>query len=176
MHGAGTIRRSSAEADAPPVAVDFTVAGISSTPIFEDLSAAAKEDHPDFATLVYRKTKNGIEPVWNISMLYGVFAAFTYAKTGLESVLSWLGPNLANPGLQYVDTTANGYGLASFDAGELRVQLITILDCRESFEQPPAIHHSAQFRLPLWQQGKSPELAGPEFTGSAPFPFEARAV
>jgi len=176
MHGAGTIRRSTTDVDAPPVAVDFTVAGISSTPIFEDLSAAAKEDHPDFATLVYRKTKNGIEPVWNISMLYGVFAAFTYAKTGLESVLPWLGPNLANPGLQYVDTTANGYGLASFDAGELRVQLITIQDCRESFVQPPAIHHSAQFRLPLWQQGKSPELTGPAFTGSAPFPFDAHAV
>jgi len=176
MHGAGTLRRSTTEADALPVAVDFTVAGISSSPIFEDLFSAANADHPDFAALVYRKTDSGIEPVWNISMLYGVLAAYTYSKTGLGAVTSWLGPNLANPGLRYVDTTANGYGLASFDAEELRVQLVTMQDCRENFEQPPAIRHVAQFRLPLWRTGERPLLAGPEFDGGAPFPFKIPTV
>ncbi len=92
MHGAGTIRRSTTEADAKPVAVDFTVAGISSSPVFEDLVAKANADHPDFATLVYRQTDHGLEPVWNMSMLYGVLAAYTYGKTGLDGVASLAGP------------------------------------------------------------------------------------
>ncbi len=176
MHGAGTIRRSTTEADAKPVAVDFTVAGISSSPVFEDLVAKANADHPDFATLVYRQTDHGLEPVWNMSMLYGVFAAYAYGKTGLDTVASWLGPNTANPGLRFVDTTANGYGLASFDAGELRVQLITMGDCRADFVQPPAIRNVARFRLPHWRAGEPPQLEGPEFEGSAPFPFDVPAV
>ena len=175
MHGAGTVRRSTTDAQATPVAVDFTVAGISSSPIFEDLFAAANADHPDFAALVYRKTDSGIEPVWNISMLHGVLAAYAYAKTGLDAA-TLLGPNTANPGLRYVDTTANGYGLASFDAGEMRVQLITINDCRPNFVQAPAIQHVARFRLPLWNAGQPPQLEGPTFAGGAPFPFETPAV
>ncbi len=176
MHGAGTVRHSTTDAGALPVAVDFTVAGISSSPIFEDLFAAANADHPDFASLVYRQTDSGVEPVWNISMLHGVFAAYTYAKTGLDAATSWLGPNLANPGLRYVDTTANGYGLASFDEAQMQVQLITIEDCRLPFVQPPAIQHVALFRLPLWRTGEGPALQGPEFEGGAPFPFETPAV
>jgi alkaline phosphatase D len=176
MHGAGTIRRTTTEADALPIAVDFTVAGISSSPVFEDLVAAAKADHRDFATLVYRQTDHGLEPVWNIAMLYGVLAAYTYSKTGLHTLTNWLGPNHANPGLRYVDTTANGYGLASFDADDLRVQLITMQDCRPHFVQPPEIRHVARFRLPRWRAGERPQLEGPEFEGSTPFPFKTPTV
>ncbi len=176
MHGAGTVRRSTTEANAMPVAVDFTVAGISSSPVFEDLVAKANADHPDFATLVYRQTDHGLEPVWNMSMLYGVLAAYAYNKTGLDALASLLGPNTANPGLRFVDTTANGYGLASFDAGELRVQLITMQDCRPDFVQPPSIRYVARFRLPHWRAGEPPQLEGPEFEGSAPFPFATPEV
>jgi len=176
MHGAGTVRRSTTAVDAKPVAVDFTVAGISSSPVFEDLVAAADADHPDFATLVYRQTDHGLEPVWNMSMLYGVLGAYTYGKTGLDAAASWLGPNTANPGLCYVDTTANGYGLASFDAEEVQVRLIAMENCRPSFVQPPAIRYVARFRVPLWRAGNPPHLEGPEFEGSAPFPFETPAV
>jgi alkaline phosphatase D len=176
MHGAGTVRRSTTEVEAKPVAVDFTVAGISSSPIFEDLMAAAKSDHPDFGALVYRDTEHGIEPVWNISMLHGVLAAYAYNKTGLDSLTGLLGPNTANPGLSYVDTTANGYGLASIDADELRVQLVTMRDCRAAFVQAPCIHHIAMFRLPRWRAGEGPQLEGPDFVGGAPFPFAAPPV
>ncbi len=176
MHGAGTVRHSTTDAEARPVAVDFTVAGISSSPVFEDLVSATDADHPDFAALVYRQTERGVEPVWNMSMVHGVLAAYTYSKTGLATVSSLLGPNTANPGLSYVDTTANGYGLASFDAAAMRVQLVTLQDCRLPFVQPPAIRHIAQFRLPLWSTGERPLLEGPEFEGAAPFPFEPPAV
>ncbi len=176
MHGAGSIRRSPAEPDAPAVTVDFTVAGISSSPIFEDLMAVARRNYNAFRTLVYREDGDGLDPVWNMSMLDGVLPAYLYSKTGLKGPARWLGPNAANPGLRYVDTTANGYGLASFDADALSVSMVTLEDCREAFSEPPAIAHVAHFRLPHWRGGEAPQLQGPEFEGSAPFPFEPSAV
>ena len=176
MHGAGTVQHSTTDSEAQAVAVDFTVAGISSAPLFEDLAAVTRRDHPDFAPLVYRDTSNGVEPVWNISMMHGVLAAYAYSRTGLALLKDWLGPNAANPGLRYVDTTANGYGLATVDAGELRVQLITMEDVRSDFVAAPAIRHVAHFSVPLWRAGDAPQLAGPEFTGGAPFPFESAGM
>jgi alkaline phosphatase D len=173
MHGAGTVQHSTTDSEAQAVAVDFTVAGISSAPMFEDLAAVARRDHPDFASLVYRDTTSGVEPVWNISMIHGVLAAYAYSRTGLPVLKNWLGPNAANPGLRYVDTTANGYGLATVDKGEMRVQLVTMEDVRGDFVEAPAIRHVAHFSVPLWRAGDAPQLAGPEFTGGAPFPFES---
>jgi len=176
MHGAGTVQRSTTDPQAQPVAADFTVAAVSSSPIFEDLMAAANADHPGFATLVYRQSEGRLEPTWNISMLDGVLAAVTYAKTGLRAAADWLGPNTANPGLRFVDTTINGYGLASLDGEAMQVQLVAMQDCRRPFVQPPAIAYTARFRLPLWRAGESPQLSGPEFEGAPPFPFDGPGV
>ena len=109
-------------------------------------------------------------------MLYGVFAAYTYAKTGLDTLAGWFAPNYANPGLKYVDTTANGYGLASFSADQLQVKMITMQDSRSDFERTPAIRHVAEFRVAHWQSGEQPSMEGPEFDGGAPFPFKAPTV
>jgi alkaline phosphatase D len=171
LHGAGTVNRSASDPGAPPVVADFTVAGISSSPVFEDVLAAARDDHPDFGTLVFRETDGGLEPVWQMSLLDGVLAASLYSRTGMYSLARWLGPNPANPGLRYLDTTCNGYGLASFDTGEARVQFVALEDCRGDFTEAPAIRYTAGFRLPLWRPGEPPGLAGPEFSGVAPFPF-----
>jgi alkaline phosphatase D len=176
MHGAGGIRRSTTDVDARAVCVDFTVASISSTPIFEDLAVVARNDHPDFQPIVYREEDGGITPVWNMSMLRGVFAAYTYSKTGLQVLAEWLGPNNANPDLKYVDTTANGYGLAQFDEDALRVQLVTVAHSRQPFETPPEIEHRAHFVVPWWSSSEQPEIQGPVFDGGAPFPFKPPSV
>lgn len=171
MHAAGTVTRDPADAGAPAVAADFSVAGISSSPIFEDLLAIARQDYSAFQTLVYRESGASLTPVWNMTMLDGVLPAYLYAKTGLREAARWLGPNRANPGLQYVDTTVNGYGLASFDSNGLTVRLLTLEDCRPDFTEPPAVHRAAVFRLPLWRSGGAPQIEGPVFEGPAPFPF-----
>ncbi len=176
MHGAGTVQHSTTDDEAQAVAVDFTVAGISSAPLFEDLAEVTRRDHPDFAPLVYRDTTNGVEPVWNISMMHGVLAAYAYSRTGLPVLKNWLGPNAANPGLRYVDTTANGYGLATVEKGEMQVQLITMENVRGKFGDAPAIRHVAHFSVPLWRAGDAPQLVGPEFTGGAPFPFDSEGM
>lgn len=176
MHGAGTINRSASEADAPAVMVDFTVAGIASSPLFDDLYATARKDHPDFGSIVYRATGTGVEPVWHMSMMQGVLSSYAYNKTGLRGLADWLGPNPANPGLRYVDTTTNGYGLASFNERECRVQFVSLEDCTGEFETPPAVRYRANFSLPLWRAGAAPELSAPEFDGPPPFPFGTATV
>ena len=176
MHGAGTIRSSTTATDARPVIAEFNVAGISSSPLFEELDYVARRDHPAFQPIVYAQREGDTIPVWNMTMLDGVFAAFTYARTGLATLARWLGPNYANPGLAYVDTTANGYGLARFSAEAAEVELITMDDCRTPFVEAPAIRHTARFQLPAWQAPEAPELEGPGFELGAPFPFDAPKV
>jgi alkaline phosphatase D len=176
MHGVGTVSRSASEREAPAVIVDFTVAGISSSPMFEELEMVARRDHADFQPLVYADTDDGVTPLWNMTMLQGALATYTYDKTGMSAIADWLGPNEANPGLGYIDCTANGYGLATFKADELVVDMVTMSNVQLPFETPPAKGHVAHFRLPLWSAGEQPTLQGPEFTGGAPFPFEAPSV
>ena len=90
---------------------------------------------------------------------------------GLLDAARWLGPKEANPGLKYIDSTANGYGLAQFSAEALEVQLVTVAKSYQSVTASPAIEHKARFRLPLWQPGKQPDLQGPEFEYGAPLPL-----
>ena len=176
MHGASTVSWTTDDPEAKPVAADFACAGISSTPFFESIVAAAKKQGPEFADMVYSAEENDLVPLWHMTMLQGVLASYTYAKTGMESVANWLGPNNANPGLKYVDCTANGYGLAQFRAGDMQVQLIGLSKPRESFETPPEIGYRARFRLDAWSAGGHPVLEGPTFDGNAPFPFKEEAV
>jgi alkaline phosphatase D len=176
MHGASTISWSTTDPDAKPVAADFACAGISSSPFFDTIVDAAEDSGPEFGQLVYLEQNGERVPVWHMTMLQGVLASFTYAKTGMDSVASWLGPNDANPGLKYVDTTANGYGLAQFRANEMNVQLVTMEDLRKPFETAPQIKQSAEFRMAAWSAGEHPVLEGPKFAGPPPFPFKPDEV
>jgi alkaline phosphatase D len=166
--------------------VDFPCAGISSSPIFTNLVGAADKGSSDIQTLVYTETDDEIKgmefggrqllPVWNMTMLDGVLASMAYSGTGLETLGDWLGPNRANPGLKYMDTSANGYGLAQFNARELTVQLVSMENLQIPFTQAPGIKHSAHFRVAKWDRNGEPNLEGPKFTGGAPFPFEPPTV
>ena len=97
MHAAGTLRRSASAPEEPALAVDFSVAGISSTPMFDELYHVARQSHPDFMPLVATERGGKTVPVWNMTMLRGVLAAFAYARAGLDTVAGWLGPNPAKP-------------------------------------------------------------------------------
>ena len=171
MHGAGTLKHNAGDTEAKPVAVDFSVAGISSEPMFGELYKVSLDAHPDFAALVYRSEDDQITPTWNMSMLDGALASLAYSRTGMRAPSRWLGPNNANPGLKYLDATANGYALAQFSANALKVEMITMQDLQTPFETTPDIKHRAHFELPLWSATASPELSEPRFEGGAPFPF-----
>ena len=186
LHGAGAIYNSSESSAQEAVLVDFPCAGISSSPAFTDFVGAADKGSSDMQTLIYTETDDktkGMEfggrlllPVWNMTMLDGVLASMAYSGTGLETLGDWLGPNKANPGLKYMDTTANGYGLAQFTARELKVQLVSMENLRIPFTEAPGLKHSAHFRVAKWDRTEEPNLEGPKFIGGAPFPFEPPTV
>lgn len=176
MHGAGSVSWSTTDPDALPVTVDFACAGISSNPFFQTIVDAAQKGSPEFQQMVFVELDGVRVPVWHLTMLRGVLASFTYSLTSLDSVATWLGPNEANPGLKYVDTTANGYGLAQFTAKDLKVQLVTMEDLTKPFDTPPGIKSKARFHMASWQSGENPELGDPVFEGAPPFPFDTQPV
>jgi alkaline phosphatase D len=175
MHGAATINRSPSEPASPAVCVDFSVAGISSTPLFANVEAAAR-DNDDFRPLVYTDVADTQEPTWNMTLMQGALASIVYDRTGIAALSDWLGPNEANPGLAYTDTTANGFGRATFTKDELRVSMVTMEDLRQPFEQPPAVKFTTRFRVTRWKKGAAPALEGPVFDGPPPFPFSLTTV
>ncbi|MBA6412889.1 alkaline phosphatase D family protein [Parahaliea sp. F7430] len=175
MHGAAAIR---ADFDAPesqPVAVDFSCAGISSTPLFDSVLAVAKDDHPDFAALVEAKHRGEYFPNWNMTLLQGVLSAYSFERLGSTRLAQWLGPNRTNPGLLFADSTANGYGLATFSATDLQLSLVAVAEVQQDFEQAPPVSYRAKFQLPLWEAEEGPALQGPQFEGQPPFPFSLMA-
>ncbi|MFT5709852.1 MAG: alkaline phosphatase D [Halioglobus sp.] len=186
LHGAGVLYHSPENSAPEAVLIDFPCAGISSSPAFTDFVGAADKSASDLQALVYTETDDETKgmafggrqllPIWNMTMLDGVLASMAYSATGLETLGDWLGPNKANPGLKYMDTTANGYGLAQFNAGELKVQMVSMENLKKPFAEAPKIKHSAHFRVANWNSNEQPNLEGPKFFGGAPFPFEAPTV
>ncbi len=173
MHGAGLIHQDPGDPDTPPVMADFNCAGISSTPLFDSVLAAANRSHSAFRDLVESVHDNITQPNWNLTLTGGVLAAYAYHHTGSLGLARWLGPNSANPGLAFVDSTANGYGLATFGDKSLAVELVAIAGPRQPFTAAPQASYRAHFTLPLWRAGESPTLQGPQISGAAPFPFSA---
>ncbi|MFT5333411.1 MAG: alkaline phosphatase D [Halioglobus sp.] len=175
-HGASSVSWSTTDPNAIPIAVDFACAGISSNSFFQSIADAAEKRSPEFQQVVFVDRDGARIPVWHMTLLQGVIASFTYSLTSFESVANWLGPNKANHGLKYIDSTANGYGLAQFTARDLSVQLVTMEDLTKPFDTPPGIKNKAKFHLPAWQSGESPVLSDPVFEGEAPFPFATQPV
>ncbi|TXS96258.1 hypothetical protein FV139_01800 [Parahaliea maris] len=171
MHGAAQALVNPGDPASPAVALDFNCAGISSSPLFDNVSAIAGEDHPDFAALVSAEHDGRQYPNWNMTLQDGVLAAFAFQKVGSGRLSRWLGSNPANPGLCFADSTANGYGLAHFSAGGLSVELVAIEQLRKPFEQAPGTAYRARFKVPAWRAGEQAPRPQPGFQGQAPFPF-----
>ncbi len=167
--GAGTLAVD-VDAEQPEfVAVDFNVTGISSTPQYTGVLDLGRKGNPDLLQLIAKESEGEIKETWNMTFTHGVIATMAYSRLGMHSLSDWLGPNRANPGLKYVDSNSNGYGLATFNGEECRVQLVTIEPPLQN--QASGIRRSANFRVSAWSENNQPELEGPEFSGQPPFPF-----
>ena len=93
-------------------------------------------------------------------------------RDSIERLADWLGPSAANPGLAYVDTNSNGFGIASFNGERCAVELVTTAPpLSPSDDAGSEVMHRAQFELPRWAPGESPQLQGPTFEGKPPFPY-----
>lgn len=170
--GAGHLELDRAAETPRYVAVDFNVTGISSTPQYAGVLHKGQNDNPDFLQLVQSERDGKQLETWNMSLTQGVLAAMAFSTFGWEALSEWLGPNPAAPGLRYLDSNSNGYGLARFGDDRCHVQLVTVeAPLQESSARGSAIAHTANFELQQWSKNQQPELQGPVFEGPAPFPF-----
>jgi alkaline phosphatase D len=184
-HFAGLVYDDYDAASPVPVMVDIAAAGISSQSQWASVAGAIEAAvppeqlpivEPVLKLIVYDATEfGGNKAVVNFNTLirYGAPAAAIAAEThDLAQVEQARNPDV-NPHLRYVDSAANGYGLATFDGSEARIHLVSI-------ERPIAdrgavgseVVGTASFVVPLVEAGEMPTLEEPTLSGKKPFPLE----
>lgn len=154
------------------VAVEFACAGISSETVFNGATRASKGSSVFHSIVTYQSGDDIIENM-NLALLGGVNSAIVRSWTGS----SWLSDSFwndkASPGLHYVDTNANGYGVMNVNAGRVEANLVTTANPEKDYGPKGApVIRRAKFTLRAWAPGQSPELVGPLFQGKPAFPFE----
>jgi alkaline phosphatase D len=166
--------------------VDIAAAGISSQSQWASVAGAVEGAvppeqrpvvEPVLKLIVYDATELGgsAKAVVNFNTLirYGAPAAALAAAThDLAMVEQARNPDI-NPHLRYVDTAANGYGLATFDGAMARIHLITterpLIDRGSDGAE---VVGTASFVVPAFEAGEMPTLEEPTLTGKKPFPLE----
>jgi len=166
------------DAPAPaPVAVEFSVTGVSSTPVFLAAAHYMKPDNPLYplvtfdGALIGRAAGSKVENL-NLSFLGGTRAAATMARTGDRVLADQARDAAHNPHLRYCDTNANGFGLVTASAEGLRVDLVTTARPVTDFGASGApVLRTARFDVAPWDRGTGPTLPPPVVEGEKPFPL-----
>jgi alkaline phosphatase D len=172
MHMAGVLLDDPDADIANAVAVEFTCAGISTEPVFMGAERGSRSSSVFHSVIAYESGDEWVEN-FNLALLGGVNAAIARAWTGSSWLSDLWWNEKANPGLTYVDTNANGYGVMSVNAGRIEANMVTTGN-PETDHGPKGspIARKAKFTLRAWAPGQTPELIGPVFHGKAAFPFE----
>jgi alkaline phosphatase D len=171
MHMAGLLIDDPDAKTQNAVAVEFACAGISSEPVFSGAERASRNNATFHSMVTYTSGDQQVENL-NLTLLGGVNAGMVRSWTGS----SWLSDAFwnakANPGLTYIDTNSNGYAILSVNAGRVEANLITTANPEvDHGPKGSPIIRKAKFTLRAWAPGQLPELIGPTFTGTPPFPF-----
>lgn len=163
-------------ADPKPVSVEFSVTGISSTPVFRSFAGALKPDSPLRPLVAADAAPLGLAgdvvPAFNLTLRHGTRAAVTLAKTGnLQAALAADNPK-QNRHLRYVDTDSNGYGLLTAGGDGLVAELVTVASAKQQFGKAgAAIRRTARFTVKPWGRGGEPVMDEPVIEGEKPFPL-----
>jgi alkaline phosphatase D len=131
---------------------------------------------PVLNLIVYDSTPLGgtQRAVVNLNTLirYGSTAATVAAASHDLSMIEAARDANVNPHLRYVDTGANGYGLAVFDGEGARVELVsTGRPLEDHGQEGIEIRGRARFTVARTEKGEPPTLDEPELTGQKPFPL-----
>jgi alkaline phosphatase D len=159
-----------------PVAVEFSVTGISSTPVFRSFASVAKQDSPLRPLVAVDGERFGkpgdILPALNVTLRYGTRAAMTAAQTGdLKAAMAARNPK-QNTHLRYVDTDSNGYGLLRVSANGVVSELVTVAPAKKDYGADGApVRRIARFHVTPWAKGQGPVMNEPLVEGEKPFPL-----
>jgi alkaline phosphatase D len=183
-HFAGVVMDDYDSETPTPVMLDFAGAGLTSLPEWASVAGALETGVPESLRalaepvkdlIVYDSTElGGTQPaVVNLNTLirYGSTAATVAAASHDLSMIEAARDPAVNPHLRYVDTGANGYGIAVFDGNSARIELVTTGRPVEDVPDGIAIRGRASFVVARTKPGASPVLDEPELTGDKPFPL-----
>ncbi len=177
QHMAGLVHADHDAAEPVAVAAEFSVTGISSSPVFRGFVNALKPDSPLRPLVTFDGAALGLPAGTavenlNLTFLGGALAAATAAKTGSLAEAEKVRDAAHNGHLRYSDTNANGFGLITVGADGAVAELVTTAPALRDYgpEGAPIIRR-ARFRLACWAKGGRPVLPPPEFEGEKPFPF-----
>ncbi|MBL8782438.1 MAG: alkaline phosphatase D family protein [Alphaproteobacteria bacterium] len=172
MHMAGLLLDDPDSQTPSAVAVEFAAAGISSEPVFPGAERASRTSSVFHSIVTYQSGEETVEN-FNLALLGGVNAAIARSWTGSSWASDMFWNEKANPGLTYIDTNANGYGIMSVNAGRVETNLVTVANPEKDHgPKGSPVLRRAKFTLRAWAPGQTPELIGPTFQGTPPFPFE----
>ncbi len=171
FHAAGTLVVDPDAEKPQPVAVEFLGAGISSEPLFPGVERASRSNSVFHSICTFDAGDGPVEN-WNLAMLGGSLTALVRSWTwGFIAEAFWNAS--INPGLKYVDSNSNGYGLLRADAGRVQASLVTIVNPATDYGPKGApILRTASFTVRAWKPGETPQVHGPVFSGRPAFPFE----
>jgi alkaline phosphatase D len=159
---------------AQPVGAEFGVTALSSVSGFRGFLAVSRRDPELRALTTFDDPRFGPRvEVLNLTFVDGAAAARALTSGSEIDVVLRLADPDHNRHLRYVDSNANGYGLASVDGERLRVDLVTVPAPLEDAgsEGSPIVRH-ARFELPSATEVGAAQLAGPRFEGRPPFPWD----
>jgi alkaline phosphatase D len=184
-HFAGLVHDDYDAQGAVPVALDFTVAGISSQSQWASIAGAVESAvppdrvsiiEPALRQIVYDATDlGGGKAVVNLNTLirYGSTAGNVAAATHDIAMIEAARNPDVNAHLRYVDTGANGYGLARFGGDAAHIELVTIeRPVRDRGPEGAEVRGTAAFAVPRIDADDTLTLDEPELTGDRPFPLE----
>jgi len=171
LHAACMLSLDPDAAEPEPIAAELSVAGISSASMFSFFERAARGNGTFHAMTAYESGGELVEN-WNLMMMEGANAALLRAWTPFETLSEWAANRRINPFLSYVDSRANGYGIADVTADSIEAQLVTVGPATIDYgpEGAPVLRR-VWMRLPSWKAGDPPKLAGPIIEGTPPHPF-----
>lgn len=108
----------------------------------------------------------------NNTLLNGAVAARIAAETNDLDQIDANKDASHNPHLSYADTDVHGYGLATIDSDQMRVELVTIHAINTLDPSAAAKKRVASFIIPHTLQGQTASISSPQFVGAAPFPYD----
>lgn len=153
------------------VAVDFATTSISSGNLFNGAVASLKEDNPFRPFVTYESGGKQVEN-FNNTVVNGVRSGLAASYTGSAWISGFLATDRASPGLEFMDSNAHGFGLATVAADSTIVTLVNVgaVTRKPGAEGQPLLRRTT-FKVESWDGGNAPSLSAPTFEGTLPFPF-----
>ncbi len=152
------------------VAVDFATTSISSGNLFNGAESSIKADNP-FRPFVTFESGGDLVENFNNTVVNGVRSGLVANYTGSGLLAGVLATDRASPGLDFMDSNAHGFGVATVTADGTTMELVNVGNVtRKPGSDGQPVRRRTTFEVRSWDDGGQPSLGTPTFEGPPPFP------